>query len=118
MEDAAASRGDKGKAGVSGKAVAAGVGAAAAAVAAGVAAAGAAKRSSVERDDINTGTNKDTVAEAGTPRMDVGAPLAATPADAGTLPASSAEPRASKVDSAAPAPGSDKHLEDPRQRHG
>ncbi len=54
VEDAVASRGDKGKAGVSGRAVAAGVGAAAAAVAAGVAAAGAAKKSSDERLDTNT----------------------------------------------------------------
>ena len=73
-------------------------------------------QSSNERLDTNTDTDNDTVAEAGTPRMDVGAPLAATPADAGTLPASSAEPRVSKLDPAATATGSDQHLDDPR--HG
>ena len=113
LADADSSRGDKGKAGVSGKVVAAGVAAAAAAVAGGVAAAGAGKKSSDERDDTDADISTGTVAEADTRRLDVGAPLAARPADAGTLPASSAEPSVTKVEPAASATGSGKSLDEP-----
>jgi hypothetical protein len=65
LDDAAASRGDTGKAGVSGKVVA---GAAGAAAVAGVAAAAASAAKGFDDDDrVETGT------------MDVGTPLAATP---------------------------------------
>ena len=78
VQDAAASRGDSGKAGVSGK-VAAGVGlAAAAAVAGGIAAAGSSKTEPVAVEhDLDTGVG-----------LDVGTPLAATPTQ--TEPLSSA----------------------------
>ncbi len=64
VEEASQSRGDSGKAGVSGKAVAAGVGAAAAAAGAVVAGA-AAKKSSDDTGDVSTG--EDTVSVARTP---------------------------------------------------
>jgi ribosome-associated toxin RatA of RatAB toxin-antitoxin module len=69
VADASSSRGDAGKAGVSGKAVAAGLGAAAA-VAVGAAAAG--KKTSADDDDTDD--------EA---RMDVGVPLGAMPTETG-----------------------------------
>ena len=94
VEDAAASRGDSGKAGVSGAAVATGVGVAAA-VAGGVAAAAAAKKSS---DDAPEGAATSDAAaseggrtDAGT-GLNVGVPLEAMPADTTTLPPESAEP--------------------------
>jgi len=71
VDDAAGSRGDSGKAGVSGKAVAAGLGAAAA-VAVGAAAAAGNKQPTDDASD-------------GTARMDVGAPLEATPTQTGPL---------------------------------
>jgi ribosome-associated toxin RatA of RatAB toxin-antitoxin module len=72
VAEASSSQGDTGKAGVSGKAVAAGLGAAAAAVAVGTAAAG--KKAATD-DDTND-TND-------TASMDVGVPLAAMPTEAG-----------------------------------
>jgi ribosome-associated toxin RatA of RatAB toxin-antitoxin module len=75
VDDAGASRGDTGKAGVSGKVVA-GAAAGAAAVA-GVAAAAAAKKRS--DDDGTVDTNRMDVGTVDTNRMDVGTPLAATP---------------------------------------
>ena len=83
-EQAAASRGDTGKAGVSGAAVAAGIGAAAAA--GGIAAAAAASQNA----DDQTGESDQPAA--GPSRLDVGEPLAATPAPATTLPAEPADP--------------------------
>lgn len=83
VEDAAASRGDAGKAGISGAAVAAGVGVAAA-VAGGVAAAAAANKGGSKESDIDR--------PADTSSLNVGQPLAATPAPATTLPPESAEP--------------------------
>ena len=73
VEDAAASRGDAGKAGVSGKAVAAGVGLAAAAAAGAVAAAGAAKKSNESDEPL---VERDSVEDTG---LDVGTPLASRP---------------------------------------
>jgi hypothetical protein len=74
-DDAASSRGDSGKAGVSGAAVAAGAGVAAAVVGGAVAAGVAGKKSSDEdRDDVGTDTG-----------LNVGTPLAATP-EAGVVP--------------------------------
>jgi uncharacterized membrane protein len=72
VDDAAASRGDTGKAGVSGKVVA---GAAGAAAVAGVAAAAAAAGKGSDDDD-----------RVETDRMDVGTPLAATPEPATAMP--------------------------------
>jgi hypothetical protein len=71
VDDAAASRGDKGKAGVSGKVVA---GAAGAAAVAGVAAAAAAAKDSDDDDTLQT------------ERMDVGTPLGAVPESATAMP--------------------------------
>lgn len=77
VQDAAASQGDSGKAGVSGAAVATGVGVAAA-VAGGVAAAAAAKKSSGDdRDDTVAGTES---------RLDVGQPLGAVPTQPAAVP--------------------------------
>jgi ribosome-associated toxin RatA of RatAB toxin-antitoxin module len=89
VEDADASRGDAGKAGVSGAAVAAGVGVAAA-VAGGVAAAVATKSSS---DNPDATVNVDSA-----PRLDVGAPLAAMPAETATVPPESVEATLSDAD--------------------
>jgi ribosome-associated toxin RatA of RatAB toxin-antitoxin module len=80
--EAAASRGDAGKAGVSGAAVAAGVGAAAA-VAGGVAAA-AVRKNADEPQDADQPVDS--------PRLNVGEPLAATPAPETTRPAESTDP--------------------------
>jgi len=79
-EEAAASRGDAGKAGVSGAAVAAGIGAA---VAGGVAAA-AVKKNADQTQDADQPVEP--------PRVNVGEPLQATPAPETTLPAESADP--------------------------
>jgi uncharacterized membrane protein len=68
VAEASSSQGDTGKAGVSGKAVAAGLGAAAA-VAVGVGAAAAGKKAATDDDTDDT------------PRMDVGVPLAAMPTE-------------------------------------
>jgi len=87
VEEAAASRGDKGKAGISGAAVAAGVGAAAA-VAAGVAAASGAKK------PADTEGTDQPVHRSG---VDVGQPLEATPAPETSLPAESADPTVPNV---------------------
>jgi hypothetical protein len=86
VEEAAASRGDAGKAGVSGAAVAAG---AAAAVAGGVAAA-AIKKNAVEPQGSDQPVDR--------PRVNVGEPLEATPATETTVPAESADPAVADLD--------------------
>jgi len=86
VEEAAASRGDAGKAGVSGAAVAAG---AAAAVAGGVAAA-AVKKNADEPQGSDQPVDR--------PRVNVGEPLEATPAAETTLPAESADPAVADLD--------------------
>ena len=95
VEDAASSRGDKGKAGVSGAAVAAGVGAAAAAVAGGVAAAAAARNDKAE-DRPSTpaserGGGDDTAGDEEASGLDVGMPLAAMPDESPVRPSDPAD---------------------------
>ena len=91
VEEAAASRGDKGKAGISGAAEVAGVGAAAA-VAAGVAAASGAKKDPADTEDTEQPVQRSGV--------DVGRPLEATPAPESSRPAESADPTVPNVGTA------------------
>lgn len=102
VDDAAASRGDAGKSGVSGAAVAAGVGIAAA-VAGGVAAAAAKKSSDDDTTPVADTSPDVTVVEPVEPvesvetvdrdasGLNVGVPLAATPDDTGTVPPESGQ---------------------------
>jgi hypothetical protein len=104
-DKAAASRGDTGKAGVSGVAVAAGVGAAAA-VAGGIAAVTAAK-GAAQTDDEDQGADP---VPAG---LNVGEPLAATPAPEATLPAESVDPAAADLGTTGLGPSTTGEVGDP-----